>query len=125
MPSDASGHRPSFNLRRNGGLYELHAQLTPPRVSGSGATNRPRSLTVRAARATSHIHAMPTQQAAEYMHRRLHAGDARLRGLPDVTTDAPPALRGARLGPCHACATANAPRLSHPHARYNPSYAGR
>eukprot|EP00965_Chrysotila_dentata_P019567 649947-Pleurochrysis_carterae.AAC.1 len=53
------------------------------------------------------------------------AGDARLRALPDIAADAPPALLGAKLGPCHACAEANAPRLSHPHSKYEPSYAGR
>eukprot|EP00965_Chrysotila_dentata_P145978 4822731-Pleurochrysis_carterae.AAC.2 len=29
------------------------------------------------------------------------------------------------MGPCHACATANAPRLPHPHSKYLPSYSGR
>eukprot|EP00965_Chrysotila_dentata_P030733 1023653-Pleurochrysis_carterae.AAC.1 len=59
------------------------------------------------------------------MHRRLHAGDNRLRSLPDTTSDAPSALRGATMGPCHACAAANAPCLPHPHSKYLPSHAGR
>eukprot|EP00965_Chrysotila_dentata_P144979 4787099-Pleurochrysis_carterae.AAC.2 len=65
MPADGSGYRPSYRLHRNGGLYELHAQVLPPRAATSAA-GRPRSMTVRAAKATSHIHAMPARQAAEY-----------------------------------------------------------
>eukprot|EP00965_Chrysotila_dentata_P024404 807675-Pleurochrysis_carterae.AAC.1 len=71
MPADSSGHQPSFRLHRNGGLYELHAHITPPHAAHQAAP--PRSMNVRAARATSHIHAMSGRQAAEYMHRRLHA----------------------------------------------------
>eukprot|EP00965_Chrysotila_dentata_P236805 6201543-Pleurochrysis_carterae.AAC.1 len=44
MPADASGHRPSFALQRNGGLYELRAQLLPQHASRV-ALSPPRSLT--------------------------------------------------------------------------------
>eukprot|EP00965_Chrysotila_dentata_P084674 2794581-Pleurochrysis_carterae.AAC.1 len=77
MPMDHSGHRPSFRLHRNGGLYELHARITPPHASPH-TIPPPRSMNFRAAKATSHIHAMSGKQAAEYIHRRLHAGDNRI-----------------------------------------------
>eukprot|EP00965_Chrysotila_dentata_P213921 6187919-Pleurochrysis_carterae.AAC.1 len=34
LPPDASGHQPSFTLHRNGGLYELRAQLIPRHTAG-------------------------------------------------------------------------------------------
>eukprot|EP00965_Chrysotila_dentata_P182333 6020778-Pleurochrysis_carterae.AAC.1 len=58
LPADGSGHQPSFRLHRNGGLYDLHAQVVSHRAATSTAV-QPRSMTVRAAKATSHIHAMP------------------------------------------------------------------
>eukprot|EP00965_Chrysotila_dentata_P024615 815326-Pleurochrysis_carterae.AAC.1 len=54
------------------------------------------------------------------MHRRLHAGDARLRTLPEMTSDGPDSLRGAKQGPCTACTTADATHLPHSNVHYCP-----
>eukprot|EP00965_Chrysotila_dentata_P026266 871259-Pleurochrysis_carterae.AAC.1 len=59
------------------------------------------------------------------MHRRLHAGSTRLRSLPAITADAPPALARGRHEGCDACLEANATRLPHDSNRYKPSHAGR
>eukprot|EP00965_Chrysotila_dentata_P252493 6210712-Pleurochrysis_carterae.AAC.2 len=48
MPADESGHQPSFRLHRNGGVYELRAQVLLRRAANNIASP-PRSLTVRAA----------------------------------------------------------------------------
>eukprot|EP00965_Chrysotila_dentata_P056376 1870479-Pleurochrysis_carterae.AAC.2 len=49
LPSDGSGHRPSFRLHRNGGLYELHTQIVPQRVTMRNSTTSviapPRTMT--------------------------------------------------------------------------------
>jgi transposase InsO family protein len=102
-------------LTRRTGLFEIkfsHADT-------------PRSLAIHAARTTSHIAVMSSTDTAAYMHRRLHAGDARLRTLPEMTSDAPASLRGAKQGPCAACTTANATHLPHSSAHYIPTHVGR
>eukprot|EP00965_Chrysotila_dentata_P140517 4646012-Pleurochrysis_carterae.AAC.1 len=59
------------------------------------------------------------------MHNRIHAGATRLRALPSITADAPPALAHGRFDGCAACTTANATRHAHDSTLYQPSYAGR
>eukprot|EP00965_Chrysotila_dentata_P140819 4655367-Pleurochrysis_carterae.AAC.2 len=68
---------------------------------------------------------MSPTDATRHMHRRLHAGSTRLRSLPTLTADAPPALARGRHDGCEACTEANATRLLHDSNRYKPSHAGR
>eukprot|EP00965_Chrysotila_dentata_P127430 4213776-Pleurochrysis_carterae.AAC.1 len=68
---------------------------------------------------------MGPNDAAIHMHRRLHAGTTRLRNLPTITADAPPALARAHHPGCEACVEANATRLPHDSHRYKASHPGR
>eukprot|EP00965_Chrysotila_dentata_P045365 1507098-Pleurochrysis_carterae.AAC.1 len=68
---------------------------------------------------------MSPSDATLHMHRRLHAGATRLRALPAITADAPPALARGRFDGCAACTEANAARLPHENHLYQPSHAGR
>eukprot|EP00965_Chrysotila_dentata_P045965 1527440-Pleurochrysis_carterae.AAC.1 len=68
---------------------------------------------------------MSPTKATERMHNRIHAGATRLRALPSITADAPPALAHGRFDGCAACTTANATRHTHDSNLYQPSYAGR
>eukprot|EP00965_Chrysotila_dentata_P023502 779001-Pleurochrysis_carterae.AAC.1 len=68
---------------------------------------------------------MSPDDATRCMHRRLHAGASRLRSLPSLTADAPPALARGRFDGCDACVEANACRLPHDGQHYRPTYAGR
>eukprot|EP00965_Chrysotila_dentata_P206750 6183720-Pleurochrysis_carterae.AAC.1 len=68
---------------------------------------------------------MSPSDATLHMHRRLHAGASRLRALPTITADAPPALARGRFDGCAACTEANAARLPHESHLYKPSHAGR
>eukprot|EP00965_Chrysotila_dentata_P187806 6172362-Pleurochrysis_carterae.AAC.1 len=68
---------------------------------------------------------MAANDAAHYMHRRLHCGGARLKKLSDLTSDAPQSLRHAAMPSCEACAEANATRLPHSSELYKPWHPGR
>eukprot|EP00965_Chrysotila_dentata_P162155 5355216-Pleurochrysis_carterae.AAC.4 len=99
LPPDASGHRTLLPFIRRGGLLEWHVARR--------VTHASRTLAVHSSRATSHIQVMSANDAAHYMHRRLHCGGARLKQLTELTTDAPQSLRHALPPPCVACAEAN------------------
>eukprot|EP00965_Chrysotila_dentata_P218120 6190410-Pleurochrysis_carterae.AAC.1 len=59
------------------------------------------------------------------MHRRLHAGAARIKALPSLVSDAPASLSQSLPPSCSACLEANAARLPHSNDRYTPTYPGR
>eukprot|EP00965_Chrysotila_dentata_P088453 2920823-Pleurochrysis_carterae.AAC.1 len=64
LPPDATGNRTLLPFIRRGGLFEWHVARR--------VTNSPRTLAVHSSRATSHIQVMAANDAAHYMHRRLH-----------------------------------------------------
>eukprot|EP00965_Chrysotila_dentata_P248354 6208280-Pleurochrysis_carterae.AAC.2 len=66
--------------------------------------------------------AMSSTDTAAYMHRRLHAGDARLRTLPETMCDESASLHGVKQRPCAAC-TRHAD--THPSAHYTATQLGR
>eukprot|EP00965_Chrysotila_dentata_P095307 3150139-Pleurochrysis_carterae.AAC.1 len=92
LPPDASGHRTLLPFIRRGGLFEWHVARRSP--------GPPRTLAVHSSRATSHIQVMGSNDAAHYMHRRLHCGGARLKQLSGLTSDAPQSLRNALPPTC-------------------------
>ena len=68
---------------------------------------------VRAALRLKPSQRLAPDEAARFIHRRLHAGVERLRRLPAVTADAPEVLARARSTPCADCIEANATRHAH------------
>eukprot|EP00965_Chrysotila_dentata_P081691 2697026-Pleurochrysis_carterae.AAC.1 len=68
---------------------------------------------------------MSADDAAQYMHSRLHAGATRLRRLPDITADAPSSLSNGTFQGYEACTEANATRLPHTSQLYKSFYPGR
>eukprot|EP00965_Chrysotila_dentata_P138100 4568236-Pleurochrysis_carterae.AAC.1 len=68
---------------------------------------------------------MSADDAARCIHRRLHAGTARIKALPTLTADAPSSLKASHPPACSACLEANAARQPHPGEHYTPTYPGR
>jgi hypothetical protein len=56
---------------------------------------------------------VPAAQAAKLIHRRSHAGSAKIRALPHTTVDAPKVLASAPAVSCDSCAQARVKRESH------------
>ena len=107
-----------FPFKRRDGMYVW--DVAGVRASGndlldSSTVERSRNLkaTVHRPRTTSHIHALPPDEAAAAMHRRLHIGFDRLRKLVGRCADAPPSLSTAHEHSCPACLEANATRHAH------------
>ena len=96
-----------------------------PALAALGVEATARGLGIHRPTSTSHITTLPSEVAAQAMHRRLHAGIDRLRRLPRFCSDAPPSLSKARDVGCDACTTANATRASHSSDRYERTYPGR
>eukprot|EP00965_Chrysotila_dentata_P102625 3388082-Pleurochrysis_carterae.AAC.2 len=122
-PPAVNGTRLTLPFVRKGGLYEWRVTIRLP--SPSSAANRGRCLAIHASKASHHIDVMSPSDAILYMHRRLHAGASRLRALPSITADAPPAITRGHFNGCNACTEANATRLPHESQLYQPSHAGR
>eukprot|EP00965_Chrysotila_dentata_P178343 5890047-Pleurochrysis_carterae.AAC.1 len=120
LAPDANGTRRRLPFMRRGGLYEWH--VAKPEVPPCSS---PRALAMHSGRASSHIHVMSTNDAARCMHRRLHAGAARIKALPSLVADAPASLSQSLPPSCSACLEANATRLPHSSDRYVPTYPGR
>eukprot|EP00965_Chrysotila_dentata_P066087 2188170-Pleurochrysis_carterae.AAC.1 len=120
LPPHADGNRTLLPFIRRGGLYEWHVLRRTPK------TAQGRSLAIHSSRATSHIQVMAADDAAQYMHRRLHCGNSSLKLLTEFTTDAPrSSLRHAALPSCASCAEANSTRLPHSSDLYTPPHPGR
>eukprot|EP00965_Chrysotila_dentata_P174843 5772298-Pleurochrysis_carterae.AAC.1 len=83
LPPHADGSRTLLPFIRRGGLFEWHVLRRTPK------TAQGRSLAIHSSRATSHIQVMAADDAARYMHRRLHCGNSSLKRLTELTTDAP------------------------------------
>eukprot|EP00965_Chrysotila_dentata_P045536 1512597-Pleurochrysis_carterae.AAC.1 len=90
-------------------------------ITASDKTGNSVDLTLK----DTHYSRLSPAKATERMHKRLHAGATRLRALPSLTADAPPALAHGRFDGCAASTTANATRHVHDSTLYKPSYAGR
>ena len=73
----------------------------------------------------SHINALPPDQAAAAMHRRLHINPHKLRSLPDITADAPASLSKSSPTSCPHCVEANATHAPHRGQGYTSSHPGR
>ena len=118
----------SVPFRRQNGLYRIQLGI----VAGSGAAAKAgaspdaRASSVRAATSTSHVHALPADDLASVLHRRLHVSLDHLRRLALTSADAPPQVARAAHIACPTCAEANAKKLPHASGSvYEPSHAGR
>ena len=74
---------------------------------------------------TSHIKALPLDEAARHMCRRLHLRVRKMRALPTITADVPSNLGKAKTSTSTYMTTANATKRSHVQARYKESQPGR
>eukprot|EP00965_Chrysotila_dentata_P064971 2154161-Pleurochrysis_carterae.AAC.1 len=83
LPPVNDGNRTLLPFIRRGGLFEWHV-LRRNRQEAPG-----RSLAIHSSRATAHIQVMSANDAAHFMHRRLHCGGVSLKRLVEYTTDAP------------------------------------
>ena len=102
----------------------------PRRGSGKGTaagSARRSGDAMRRPHTSSHISALPPDEAAAFMHRRLHLGADIIQRLPSMCRDAPEVLARATKGiPCAHCVEANAPKVSKRGSNaYSPSHAGR
>eukprot|EP00965_Chrysotila_dentata_P170932 5641531-Pleurochrysis_carterae.AAC.3 len=85
LPPDADGRRTLLPFIRRGGLFEWHVTRRDSPAAHA------RTLAIHSSRATSHIQVMSANDAAHYMHHRLHCGGANLKRLTELTSDAPAA----------------------------------
>ena len=123
LPPSESGGQTIFPFGRRHGLYTWSV------VGNAAEPNRPaagRALrsSIHGPHARSHIANLSPDDAARFIHRRLHAGVERIRRLPSVTADAPEVLARARSTPCADCIEANATRHSHTQQQYQRSHPG-
>ena len=129
---DKTGEPLQLPFQRSGGLYRWNvgivssadASRTAPSPPDAGRTLALKSG-VHAANSKSHVHALPADDAAAVLHRRLHVSLDHLRRLGERSADAPEHIAAARSLTCPVCAEANSTRLPHGHSQYHPTHAGR
>ena len=111
------------------GLYLLKGDSTPSSTRREAAeidvTHAVAFGSARDPHSTSHIKALPPDEAARHMCRRLHLGVGKMRALPTITADVPSNLGKARTSTSPYMTTANATKRSHGQARYQESQPGR
>ena len=98
------------------------------RHNSRGTCGSSRSLKsgIHVAGAQSHVRAMPADDAAALLHRRLHVSLDHLKKLAERSADAPQHIAAARSLTCPHCHEANATRLPHSSTdAYQPTHAGR
>eukprot|EP00965_Chrysotila_dentata_P139743 4619998-Pleurochrysis_carterae.AAC.1 len=82
----------SYRFVERGGLFEWRVVTRRPDSKKHHASDLQRCYAIHASRTHHHISVMSPAKATETMHNRIHAGATRLRTLPSITADAPPAL---------------------------------
>ena len=117
-------------FRRHRGLFCWSVGV----ISGSDASHADLPATgvalglksgIHAAGSRSHVHALPADDVAALLHRRLHVSLDHLRRLGERSADTPAHIAAARELTCPICAEANSTRLPHGHSQYTPTHAGR
>ena len=127
----ASGEPLQLPFSRDGGLYRWTVGVVKgtnaPSMEPPPATGNALGLKsgIHSAGSRSHVHALPADDAAAVLHRRLHVSLDHLRRLSDHSADAPEHVAAARHLTCPICAEANSTRLPHGHSQYQPTHAGR
>ena len=122
-------------FRRQRGMYLLDMGILGRDATNGGAfvgAHAPRDGQARmlksgihSASSTSHVNALPADDIAAVMHRRLHVSLDHLRRLGSVAADVPAHIANATKLTCAACAEANSTKLSHSGSNYEPTHAGR
>ena len=111
------------------GLYLLKGNAAPSsarhEATEINVTHAVAFGSARDPHSTSHIKALPPDEAARHMCRRLHLGVGKMRALPTITADVPSNLGKARTSTSPYMTTANATKRSHVQARYKESQPGR
>ena len=101
-------------LQMSNGLYLLkgHSAPSPARHEAAeiNVTHAAAFGSARDPHSTSHTSALPPEEAARHMCRRLHLGMGKIRALPTITADVPSNLGKTRAGASPYMTTANATR---------------
>ena len=109
-------------LHMSNGLYLLkgHAAPSPTRHEAAeiNVTHAAAFSSARDPHSTSHIAALPPEEAARHMCRRLHLGMGKMRALPTITADVPSNLGKAGASASAYMTTTNATKRSHTESRY-------
>ena len=135
----AAGEALTIPFKRRNGLFCWDVGIVAPGTvkplaspSGSSPLPLPRAGQARglksgihAANARSHVHALPADDAAATLHRRLHVSLEYIRRLGARTSDAPKHVASASRLTCAVCAEANSTSTSHGQSQYAPTHAGR
>ena len=129
LPALAGFNALDLPFKRRDGLFQW--PVIPTLRTGEAPSepddraSRCMAAKVHRVKTTSHISALPADEAAAAMNRRLHVNAEYLRRLPELTTDAPKGLKTADIPSCEHCAEANATHVPHKGRRYKPSRVGR
>ena len=133
----STGEALTIPFKRRNGLFcwdvgIVAPSTAKPSAAPAGSSPLPRAGQARglksgihAANARSHVHALPAEDAAATLHRRLHISLEYIRRLGARTSDAPKHVASATRLTCAVCAEANSPSTSHGQSQYAPTHAGR
>ena len=128
---DADGNAATVPIFAREGMYEMDYTHSPDPSTGparppSLLTDSGRAYAVhKAAKTTSHLRAMPADDAATALHWRLLIAPKRISSLSDIVADMPINAVQGTAAPTSFWAEANATKLPHAGKRYRPSHAGR
>ena len=128
VPADSSGSALELPFTRRDGLFVWDVVCTArAAAAAAAATEGARALAsgLHRPKSTHFISALPADEAAMLMHRRLHCGSATVRSLHRMCDDAPSNLSKVGDVPCEHCAEANCSRHPHSLHSYKPSHVGR
>ena len=77
-----------------------------------------KAATIHAPSAVTHIASLPSEQAVDVLHRRLHTGIDTTRRPADMAMDVLDSVRHSVGVSCEHCRMANATRFAHPRSAY-------
>ena len=126
----STGEALSLPFARQQGLYRWQVGVLdekPLATAGTAAIGNALGLksNIHAAGSHTHLRALPADDVAATLHRRLHVSLDRLRRLGHRSADAPPHVAAATALSCPICAEANSRRVAHGQSQYQPTHAGR
>ena len=122
-----TGDALSLPFARLQGLYRWQVGVLDEKPADATSVGNAFGLksNIHAAGSHTHLRALPADDVAATLHRRLHVSLDRLRRLGHRSADAPPHVAAATTLSCPICAEANSRRVAHGQSQYQPTHAGR